>query len=77
MKKNLGVEIWGQKWSKKGSFRIFSKSSHEILLMFGQERALIVLQVCAKCGVREKSGSLDFGQKVVKMARNGGGGGVY
>ena len=41
--------------------------------MFGQERALMVLQVCAKCGVREKSGSLDFGQKVVKMARNGGG----
>ena len=60
-KKNLGVEISGQTWSKKGSFRIFSKISHEILLMFGQERALMVLQVCAKCGVREKSGSLDTG----------------
>ena len=29
--------------------------------MFCQERAIMVLDVCAKCGVQQKSGSLDTG----------------
>ena len=50
----------------KGSFDCFLKTVHWILLIFCQNGALMVLQVCAKCGVQEKSGSPDMGQKGVK-----------
>ena len=48
----------------KGSFDCFSKTVHLILLMFCQNGVLIVLQVCAKFQVQEKSGSLDMGSFV-------------
>ena len=50
----------------KGSFDCFSKTVHLILLIFCQNGALIVLDVCVKFGVQQKSGSPDMGQKGVE-----------
>ena len=61
MKKNHGVEISGQTWSKIGSFGSFSKTALTILLVFCQKRAHMVPDVCVKCGLQQKSGSPDIG----------------
>ena len=45
----------------KGSFDCFLKTVHWILLIFCQNGALMVRDVCIKFGVQEKSGSLDTG----------------
>ena len=46
----------------KGSFDCFSKTVHLILLIFCQNGALIVFDVCVKYGGQQKSGSPDMGQ---------------
>ena len=66
MKKNLGVEILGQKGSKMRFFEIFSKTALKILFIFIQKEDIIVLHVCAKFQVRENFCSRDMGQKGVK-----------
>ena len=67
MKKNLGVEILGEKGSKMRFFEIFSKTAHTIWFIFIQKEDIIVLHVCAKFQVRENFCSRDMGQKGVKM----------
>ena len=54
----------------KGSFDCFSKTVHLILLIFCQNGALIVLQVCAKFGVQEKSGFPEIWENGPKSAQN-------
>ena len=66
-RKNLVLQIRGHLWLRKGSFEGFLKTSRPFWGFLCQKGALMVLQVCAKFGVQEKSGSRDFGQKVVKM----------
>ena len=61
LKKIHGVEISGQTWSKEGSFRSFSKTALTILVIFCQKGALMVLDMCAKCGLQQNSGSPDMG----------------
>ena len=50
----------------KGSFDCFLKTVHWILLIFCQNGALMVRDVCVKFGVQQKSGSPDMGQKGVE-----------
>ena len=56
----MGRDI-GQKGVKKGSFWSFSKTALTILLIFCQKGALMVLDVCVKFGLQQKSGSPDMG----------------
>ena len=64
LKKNHGVEISGQTWSKIGSFGSFSKTALTILVIFCQKGALMVLDMCVKCGLKQKPGSPDMGPLV-------------
>ena len=66
MKKNLGVEILGQKGSKMRFFEIFSETALTMSFIFIQKEDIIVLHVCAKFQVRENFCSRDMGQKGVK-----------
>ena len=44
-------------------FEIFSETAHQISFFFLQKEGIIVLHMCAKRQVQEKSGSPDMGQK--------------
>ena len=50
-------------------FDIFSETAHLISFFFLQKEDIIVLHMCAKLQVQEKSGSRDMGQK---GGQNGG-----
>ena len=63
LKKNLGVEILGKRGSKMRFFEIFSKTALTISFSFLQKEDIILLHMCAKRQVQEKSGSPDMGQK--------------
>ena len=63
LKKNLGVEILGKRGSKMRFFEIFSETAPQISLFFLQKENIIILHMCAKRQVQEKSGSPDMGQK--------------
>ena len=66
MKKNLGVEILGEKGSKMRFFEIFSKTAHTIWFIFIQKEDIIVLHVCAKFQVHKNFSSRHIGKKGVK-----------
>ena len=66
LKKNLGVEILGQKGSKMSFFEIFSKTALTIWFIFIQKEDIIVLHVCAKFQVRINFRSQNMGSKGVK-----------
>ena len=60
LKKIRGSRYWTKR-GEKGSFGSFSKMALTILLIFCQKGALMVLDVCVKFGVQQKSGSPDMG----------------
>ena len=62
-RKILVLQIRGKKGVKNGGFEIFSETAHETSFFFLQKEDIIVLHMCAKRQVQEKSGSPDMGQK--------------
>ena len=59
-RKNLVVEIWGQKGSKQEFFDCFSKGMHRMLQNLGLKGDTMGLGMCVKFGIKQDFGSGDM-----------------
>ena len=68
-RKNLVLEIWGEKGVENGGFGIFSKTSVTIWFHLLVKEDIIILDICAKSEVQAIFRTLDIGLNDLTILR--------